>query len=60
MEWGQPKLLNINLQYDGVLPSGVQDITTRVTDNRAYDMLGRPVDSRYHGLVIVNGQKIIR
>ena len=60
MEWGQPKLLNISLQYDGVLPSGVQDITTHATDNRAYDILGRPVDSRYHGLVIINGQKIIR
>ena len=36
MEWGQPKLLNISLQYDGVLPSGVQNITTHATDNRAY------------------------
>ena len=60
MEWGQPKLLNISLRYDGVLPSGVQDITTHATDNCAYDILGRPVDSRYHGLVIINGQKIIR
>ena len=60
MEWGQPKLLNISLRYDGVLPSGVQNITSHATDNRTYDILGRPVDSRYHGLVIINGQKIIR
>lgn len=63
MQWAQPKLQSLTLQYDGIIPADNQDIT--ITNNQSsvtimYDILGRPVDESYHGIVIVNGQKVLR
>ena len=49
--------------YDGIIPADNQDIT--ITNNQSsvtimYDILGRPVNESYHGIVIVNGQKVLR
>ena len=63
MEWGQPKLRDITLQYDGELP---EDIDTSAAvihadgNHQAYDLLGRPVDESYQGIVIRNGEKILQ
>lgn len=42
-------------------PRGINDITTgnRSTDNRWYDMQGRPVSNPSHGMYIRNGRKYI-
>ena len=63
MQWAQPKLQSLTLQYDGIIPADNQDIT--ITNNQSsvtimYDILGRPVNESYHGIVIVNGQKVLR
>ena len=63
MQWGQPKLLSISLQYDGKLPIPEALDNTDVDkplSRQAYDLLGRPVDSNYHGIVIRNGKKILQ
>ena len=57
--WAQPKLKSLTLSYDGVLPTGI-DQTMEAADNRMYDILGRPVDDTYHGIVIMKGKKILR
>lgn len=61
LEWGQPKLQSITLQYDGELPDALPEL--RDTDNvadQAYDLLGRLVDETYEGIVILKGKKILR
>lgn len=62
-EWGQPKLLNINLQYNGTLPI-TEANEVIVNDNplnrQAYNLSGQPVDDSYRGIVILNGKKIVR
>lgn len=61
MEWGQPKLQSITLQYDGELPSALPELYD--ADNsaeQAYDLLGRPVNKTYQGIVILNGKKLLR
>lgn len=58
-EWGQPKLQSITLEYDGELPTGIEN-TSVLQDGQAYDILGRPVDENYHGIIILNGKKYIR
>lgn len=40
--------------------AGIEDIETELNNGQAYDVLGRPVDSHYHGIVIQNGQKHIQ
>ena len=63
MEWGQPKLRDITLQYDGELPEDIDtsNTTIRVDGNhQTYDLLGRPVDESYQGIVIRNGEKILQ
>ena len=58
-EFEQPKLKSITLEYDGELPTGIEN-TTIQQDGQAYDLLGRPVDENYHGIVIKNGKKYIQ
>ena len=60
MEWGQPKLQSINLQYDGVLPAGIQKPMEENVQTQAYDILGRPVRTSYQGIVIRNGKKTMQ
>ena len=62
-EWSQCKLKSLTLDYDGEIPTDEQDI--RVTEEnyllngQAYDILGRPVDKSYNGIIIQNGKKYI-
>ncbi len=60
MEWGQPKLQYISLQYDGVLPAGIQNPTEGEAQGQAFDILGRPVHTSYQGIVIRNGKKTMQ
>lgn len=64
MEWGRPKLRTLTLTYDGDLPTQGDDIRTMNADDarvyQAYDLLGRPVDDSYQGIVIMNGKKQLR
>ena len=60
LQWAQPKLKSLTLQYDGELPLAIDQLTEDQTDNTAYDLLGRPVDDNYRGIVIMRGRKILR
>ena len=62
MEWGQPKLRRLTLTYDGDLPteSDVLSVPWDAMGSQAYDLLGRPVDDSYQGIVIMNGKKQLR
>ena len=62
MEWGQPKLRSLTLTYDGDLPteSDVLSVPWDAMGSQAYDLLGRPVDDSYQGIVIMNGKKQLR
>lgn len=63
MAWGQPKLKSITLEYNGELPIDPESIELtddEPNDGQAYDLLGRPVDDAYKGVVIQEGKKIIR
>ena len=63
MEWGQPKLQSLTLEYDGIIPVEPEDIRNVGEDNlsgQAYDLLGRPVDASYNGIVIRGGKKYIQ
>jgi len=57
--WGQPKLKSVTLQYNGSLPTGMEQAQPGA-DNRMYDVLGRPVDASYHGIVIQRGVKRVQ
>ena len=61
-EWSQSKLLSIDLQYNGTLPpsDGIEETEAVLFNGQAYDILGRPVDENYHGIVIQNGKKRIQ
>ena len=62
-KWAQPKLRSITLTYNGELPTGTESLDIEDAngrDTQAYDLLGRPVDANYKGVVIQNGKKIIR
>ena len=60
-EWSQPKLQSLTLQYNGVLSSTeLIEETESPLNGQAYDLLGRPVDSNYHGIVIQNNRKRIQ
>jgi hypothetical protein len=57
--WEQPKLQSVTLQYDGVLPTGLEDV---MLDMNApmYDVLGRKVGADYRGVVIQNGKAFLK
>ena len=61
--WGQPKLQSVTLEYDGELPIE-EALPTTTNDalfsNQAYNLLGRPVDDTYQGIVIRNGKKTLQ
>lgn len=56
----QPKLKSLTLEYDGDIPSGIDETVELEPDAQPYDILGRPVDDSYHGIVIMRGKKILR
>lgn len=57
--WEQPKLRSVTLQYDDVLPTGLEDV---MLDMNApmYDVLGRKVGADYRGVVIQNGKAFLK
>ena len=59
-KWGQPKLKSLTLTYNGDLPSGIEETTSLESDGQMYDILGRPVDESYRGIIIMRGKKILR
>ncbi|MBR6304655.1 MAG: hypothetical protein IKR37_03385, partial [Paludibacteraceae bacterium] len=60
-EWSQPKLQSVSLQFNGELPTTeLIEKTESPLNGQAYDLLGRPVDSNYHGIVIQNNKKRIQ
>lgn len=61
LEWSRPKLQSISIQYNGQLPSTEKiDAAEEEPDGQAYDILGRPVDDSYQGIIILRGKKIWR
>lgn len=60
MKNGRPKLQSLILKYDGELPTGIDNTTDTTPDGQMYDILGRPVDDSYHGIIIMRGKKILR
>ena len=63
MEWGRPKLQSLTLEYDGIIPVEPDDVRNIGEDNlsgQAYDLLGRPVDATYNGIVIRGGKKVLQ
>ena len=58
-EWGQPKLKSLTLAYDGVLPAGIGQQEADMEKGARYDILGRPVDADYRGIVITRGGKFL-
>lgn len=59
-EYGRPKLKSLTLEYDGDIPSSIDETTEAAADGQQYDILGRPVDDSYRGIVIMKGKKILR
>ena len=59
-DYGKPKLKSLTLQYNGDIPSGIDEAVELEPDAQPYDILGRPVDDSYHGIVIMRGKKILR
>ena len=60
-EWSRPKLQSVSLQFNGELPTTeLIEKTESPLNGQAYDLLGRPVDSNYHGIVIQNNKKRIQ
>ena len=61
VEWAEPKLKSLTLDYNGTLPVDPDNIENVFTpldlEAPMYDLLGRPVGKGYHGIVIQNGQK---
>ena len=63
MAWGQPKLKSLSLQYDGIIPADNQSVPMTNAPRQTtviYDLLGRPVNASYQGIVIQNGRKHIQ
>ena len=60
MEWGQPKLQSITLEYDGLIPDGIPEQMADKYSDIPYDILGRPVDDSYKGITIYGGKKILQ
>ena len=60
-EWGQPKLKSLTLEYNGEIPTGAENGEWMNGEKaKEYDILGRPVDASYKGIVVMRGKKIIR
>lgn len=59
-KWGRPKLKSLTLEYDGDIPSGIEETHKDAFNGQAFDILGRPVNASYHGIVIQNGKKRIQ
>ena len=60
MEWGQPKLHSLTLNYDGTLPADGNALTITPDDRHdeeCYDVLGRKVNGEYNGVMITGGKK---
>lgn len=60
MEWGQPKLKSLTLNYNGEIPMGMENgeaVNGEWTNG--YDILGRPIDASYKGIVVLHGKKIL-
>ena len=55
----RPKLKSLTLNYNGEIPTGIETQAIEIK-TQAYDLLGRPVDASYHGIVIQNGKKKIQ
>ena len=48
--------------YQTTVATGISSVAVSKdddADNRCYDLMGRPVTSQYHGIVIMKGKKII-
>ena len=62
MEYGQPKLKSLTLEYDGELPmpDAVENVGENEPAGQAYDLLGRPVGPSYRGVVIIRGRKVMQ
>ena len=56
-EWGQPKMKSLTLEYDGELPMELETIESTETTHQGYDLLGRPVNAGYQGIVVTKGRK---
>ena len=60
----QPKLQSLTLTYDGDIPTDQQDLREtndlNDLDDQGYDILGRPVDQSYKGIILLKGKKIVR
>ena len=41
-------------------PSGITDVNVDDAEQKSYDLLGRPVNGNYKGIIIKNGKKYIR
>lgn len=50
----------VKVYKDGYTPSGIGEYVAPAADGACYDVLGRPVDDTYRGIVICNGKKLIR
>ena len=63
-QWGRPKLQSLTLTYDGDIPTDQQDLREtndlNDLDDQGYDILGRPVDQSYKGIILLKGKKIVR
>ena len=59
-EWAQPKLKSLTLQYDGEIPTDTNEPIANDQIVNGFDVLGRPVDTNYRGIVITRGKKRIR
>ena len=59
-KWGQPKLKSLTLTYDGDLPTDVEQTESEQANKQAFDLLGRPVNNDYKGIVIMRGKKQLR
>lgn len=56
----RPKLKSLTLTYDGDIPSSIDTPLDLESDGQMYDILGRPVDESYRGVIIMRGKKILR
>ena len=55
--WGQPKMKSLTLEYDGEIPSGVEMTESNETTQQCFDLLGRPVQTGYKGIIVTRGKK---
>ena len=58
MEWGQPKLKRLTLEYDGEVPTEIEQVNY-TEEEPMFDLLGRPVGAGYKGIVVMRGKKLL-